>query len=188
MSRRNRPLSAVCFTAALSTVACGGAPSNGIDAAKSAMEAARSVGAETYAIEAFTDAEKSLAEAVAEVEAQGQRIVLFRSYTEASRLLREAKDRAEEARKQAEIKRQEWKDEAETLIQQTQAALVAARERVENAHEAARRKKLTTALQQASDLLFEAETLFKSGSYIEAHSKAEDAKTYADEVAEESGS
>ncbi|HSF18015.1 MAG TPA: hypothetical protein VLK65_20930 [Vicinamibacteria bacterium] len=137
-------------------------------------------------MEAFTDAEKALAEAVAEVESQNQRIVPFRSYTEASRLLREAKDRAEEAKKQAEAKREEWKDEAETLIQQTQAALVTARSSVASVHGAAKRKQLTGTLQQAADLLFEAETLFKSGSYIEAHSEAEDAKANADEVAEES--
>lgn len=186
-ARRFGGLVLASLAAVVLTTGCERARRESIDAAKSALEAAKSAGAETYVLQAYAEAEKVLAEAMKEVEIQNERSMFSRSYSEANQLLTKAKDLADEAKKRAEQKREEWKRDAEVAIEEAEAALVTAREATEKAG-VAKRDALKGRLEEAGTVLFDAEKALKAGSFIDAHAKAEDATAWANEVSEASGS
>jgi hypothetical protein len=105
---------------------CAGAPQKEVEAAQTALNDAKSTGAESYAAEEYSKAQESLAQANAEVEAQKGRFVLMRSYGRAKQLLRQAAQDAVAAKSAAEAGKVEAKSGAEVAIAAARLALDAA--------------------------------------------------------------
>lgn len=185
-AKRARTFLLAPVAALILTGGCQRVPKESVEAATSALEAAKSAGAETYVKEAYAKAETMLEKATAEIDAQNGRSMFSRSYTEAASLLTRAKESADEARVLAEKKREEWKREAETLISDAQVALGSARDFVAKS-KSAKRAALGATLERAGAGLVESEKAFESEHYVDAHSKAEEADALIDEVMEELG-
>ncbi len=81
---------ALAATALALLAACAQAPQPQIDAANSALEAARAAEAADYAPEAWTLAQDALNSAMNEVTAQNEKFALLRSYDQATQLLDKA--------------------------------------------------------------------------------------------------
>jgi hypothetical protein len=167
---------------ALIGVGCARAPEQTIDAAQSALEAAKGAEAQVYAKESYDKAEKAFADAMLEVNQQNEAFVLSRSYSKASEMLDEARDRAVKAKEDAEDAREEWRQNAQSLMQEARSRVTAVEESAAKARGAAKRAELKSAAEKATEALFAAEKAFDNQKYIEAHSKAEDAKALADEA------
>src|SRR3972149_1921043 len=98
--------------------ACAEAPQEAIEAANASVQAAKDAGAATYAADSLQVAEDALKTATAEVEAQGGKFALFRSYDEASQLLSQASEAAAQAKTDAEQNREKARLSAEAALAQ----------------------------------------------------------------------
>ena len=86
---------AVLVMALVTVVACGKPPQEDIDAAKAALDAAKTAQADKWAGTDYQTAESSLSAAQAEVDAQAQK--WFKNYDKAKELMMTAKADAEKA-------------------------------------------------------------------------------------------
>src|SRR5947209_19623194 len=68
---------------ALLAAGCAKPPQAEMQAAQAALDEAKTSGAESYAPESFSKAQESMAQAKAEVDAQGSKFFLMRSYGKA---------------------------------------------------------------------------------------------------------
>jgi hypothetical protein len=166
--------------------ACAKVPQEAIDAANASLQAAKDAGAATYAADSLRAAEDALNTATAEVEAQGGKFALLRSYDEASQLLSQASEAAASAKTDAEQNREKARLSAEAAILAAQSAITSAKSAVDVAPAGkgtrteieAMRSELATleaALAQASEM-------YEAGDYLGALARAESVKSEADAI------
>jgi hypothetical protein len=155
---------AVLICAAVLCTGCSEPPQKEINRAQGALDAARAVGAEQYAPEAFAGAMTSLEQANDAVAQRDYRLALSRAL--------DANERAQEAAKQAADGKARARSEGEAALTQTAASLQQLQASIEAATERriptrellpARRvaKEATTAVQEAREEL-------KAQRYLEA--------------------
>src|SRR5262245_10086812 len=105
------------------TTGCGSPPQADVDAAKSAIDAARQQGAPEYAPEAMKAAEDADAAMQAELDAQQGKFPLFRSYKDAGEKAAAAKQAGEQAQASAQQGKEMAKQQATAAIQEGQTML-----------------------------------------------------------------
>jgi hypothetical protein len=113
---------ALVFTLALLS-GCAKAPQETIDAAKMALEAAKTAEADRYIADQFNAAQDSLNAAMTEIEAQNSKFALTRNYDRAKALLESAISAANAAKDAVAAKKEEVKAEAQNLMAQAQTAV-----------------------------------------------------------------
>lgn len=171
----------VAMVAALA--GCAKAPDAELQAAQSALDAAKAAGAETYAPESLSRAEDTLAQAQAEIDAQNDKFALFRSYQRATELLAQAKTEAEQAQADAEAGKEQARREAQGALEQARTALDSATAALETAPRGkgagADIEAMRADLEALTQSLAEAEAAFAAEDYLNAKSKAEEVQQQA---------
>ena len=157
--------------------ACAEAPQQNIDAAKSALEAARGAQAEEYAPKAWQLAEDAHNAATAEVEAQNQKFALLRSYDTATELLNKAREQANAATTEANEEREQAKARAEAAITEAETAISEAQTALESAPKGkgteADLKAMADELTAMTTSLAGAREAFSGGRFQMAQARAE---------------
>src|SRR5262245_13114006 len=110
-----RALSAFALLASLIVAACGTPPDKELQQAQAAIDAARTAGADRYATEEFTAAQTALAKANDAVAQRDYRLALNNAL--------DARERAQNASKEAAGRMAAVKREAETAIKDADASL-----------------------------------------------------------------
>jgi len=111
----------------LSVMGCAGPPQAELTAAHTALDGAKAAQAPTYAEEDWSQAQSALAAAEAEIEVQGKKFALFRSYDQAGDLIATATEKAGQARTAAVAGKERARTQAQTAYDQAQAAVEQAR-------------------------------------------------------------
>jgi hypothetical protein len=105
---------------------CGKPPEQEMQAARSAIETAKSAEAELYAREAYAIAQDTLNAAIAAKGQQDGKFTLFRSYGKARNLYLRAQALAEEATAAANTQKERYREEVAMLMDQAQRHLASA--------------------------------------------------------------
>ena len=156
---------------------CAKVPQADLDAAKAALDAAKSAEVDRYLPELFNAVKDSLDSATAEIEKQNSKFALFRSYKKAKELLAKVTADANDAVAQVAAKKEEVKTEVEGLMAQVAPAV----ENVKGLMKKAPRGKEGRAALEAinSELaaveasVAEANTAMTNGDYLTARDKVQ---------------
>jgi hypothetical protein len=156
---------------------CSSPPQAEVEAAQAALGEAEGTGAESYAPEAYSKAQESLAQANAEVEAQKERFVLMRSYGRAKQLLRQAREDAVAAKTAAEAGAVAARENAEAAINAARLSLDAAQVALATApagkDSRADLEIMRGDLDALRSTLAEADAAFGSSDYVTAQERAQ---------------
>ncbi len=174
---RIRLLAPALIATATLVAGCASAPTEAVNKANAALDAAQQAQAPDYAPEAWTTAQDSQAKLQAELAAQEKKFALFRSYDEAKNLAAATESAAENAKSEAVAGKERTKEEAQTLMTQAQER----HDEVVKALESAPKGKGTEAdlvsLKADSGsietTLQEMQSAFDAGDYLTAKTKAE---------------
>ena len=112
-----------CAALLLVLTGCDSPPASELDAARQALDAARSAEADTYAPDEIGKASATLKEAEAEIAVQDESFALTRSYDQARELVSRATSEAEAATAAAGENKAEVKVQAEAANEAAQAAI-----------------------------------------------------------------
>ena len=172
--------------AALLSVACAKEPSDAVNAARSALEAAKTSGASDYAPSALASAESAQAALDAELKAQSEKFALTRSYAKASELAAAAKADAEKAAAEAVTGKEQMKAEATTLIAGVRGSLDAAKQALAKAPKgkgsAADLETMNADVAGVESSLAAMDSAMAAGNYKDAKVKPEAAKQTLDKI------
>jgi hypothetical protein len=167
-------------------VGCQKPPQQAIDVAKAAVDAARAAEATDYAPDSLKAAEDAVAALDAELKAQEGKFALFRSYKKTQELADALKAAGEKATADAQAKKEQVKQEAQTLITDATTALTEAKALLEKAPKGkgtqADLEAMKGDLAGVESSITEAQNAFNAEKYLDAKSKAEAAKTTAGNV------
>lgn len=159
---------------------CSKPPQANIDAAKGAVESARSAEAGTYAQASLRSAEDSLAQLDAELKAQEDKFALFRSYKHADELAAAAKAAGEKASVDAASGKEQRKNEAQAAINDAKTSLDEANAALATAPTGkgtqADLATMKADLEGVASAITEAEGMMASEKYMDAKAKADAAK------------
>jgi len=159
---------------------CAKPPQTNIDAAKAAVEQARSAEAGLYADASLRSAEDALAQMEAELKAQEDKFALFRSYKHATELADGAKAAGEKAAADAAAGKEQKKNEAQTTINDAKTLATEVTDMLAKAPKgkgtAADLAALKADLDGAGATLTDAENAFNSEKYADAQAKADAAR------------
>lgn len=171
---------------ALLTVACAKEPTDAVNAAKSALEAAKTAGAADYAPDAIAAADTAAAALDAELKAQAEKFALTRSYTKAAELATAAKSAADQAAAAAVAGKEQMKAEATTLIAGVRGSVDAAKQALAKAPKgkgsAADLEAMNADVAGVEAALGEMDSAMAAGNYKDAKVKAEAAKATLDRI------
>jgi len=171
---------------ALFSVACAKEPTDALNAAKSALEAAKTAGASDYAPEALAAADTAAAALDAELKAQTEKFALTRSYTKAAELATAAKTAADQAAAAAVTGKEQMKAEATTLIAGVRGSIDAAKQALAKAPKgkgsAADLEAMNADVAGVETALGEMDAAMAAGNYKDAKVKAEAAKATLDKI------
>jgi hypothetical protein len=172
--------------AALLAVACAKEPTDSLNAARAALEAAKTAGAADYAPSALAAAETAQAALDAELKAQSEKFALTRSYTKAAELATAAKAAAEAASAAAVSGKEQMKAEAATLIAGVRGSVDAAKQALASAPKgkgsAADLEAMNADVAGVETALGEMDAAMAAGNYKDAKVKAEAAKATLDKI------
>lgn len=167
-------------------VGCQKAPQADIDAAKAAIESARTAEAGDYAQDSLRAAEDSWSQLDAELKAQDAKFALFRSYKKATELAQATKAAGEKAKGDAEAKKEQVKQEVTQLMTEAKTTLDEAKALLEKAPKGkgtqADLEQMKADLAGVDTTMNEAQQAFDAGKYLDAKSKVEAAKANATNV------
>jgi DNA repair exonuclease SbcCD ATPase subunit len=104
---------------------CAKAPQQAVDAAKAALEAAKTAEVDRYFADQYNAAYDSLSAALTEIETQNSKSAISRNYSKASALLASVTDTLNELMPQVEAKKEEVKVTVDTLQAKVQDELAA---------------------------------------------------------------
>jgi hypothetical protein len=151
---------------------CARAPEEKIQVVTTAFQDLETMNAEGYAPQAFDQAEKAYADAMAELEAQNGTFFLNRSYTLANDLLAKAKEALEKAKEEAETAREVMQQDADTLIENAKQAFATAEDAMgELQLPSARMEPIRKVYEDAGGTLKAAEDAFESGDFLKLLNK-----------------
>jgi len=155
---------------------CAKPPQAATDAAKQALDGARSAGAGTYAAESLRAAEDSAARLETELKAQQEKTAFLRSYKKATELAGTAQLAAQKAAADADAAKEKAKQEAAVAIEATREALGQAKAAVETLPKTkavqAARQPIEADIAVAETALADAESTLAAGKLADAKAKA----------------
>lgn len=160
---------------------CSKVPQVEIDAANSAIEEARTAGAEIYVQTSFVQLQDSMKAVMTGIEAQKSKF--FKNYSASKEQLASVTQLANEVKQQTEIRKEELKKEIQTTISEVKTLIDANKQLI---LEAPKGKEGTTALVAIKGelttieaIVVEANTMFDSGNLIGSLDKVKVAKEKA---------
>ena len=140
--RKNLWFGLVLIVGLVLVAGCAKAPQIEIDAARAALEAAKTAEASEYAPRALAAAQDAISAMDAELTAQQKKFALFRSYKNAKQLIAAAKTAGDQAAQTAAAEKEKARQEATNLIAQAKAKANAVVSQIQN---------VQTAIQAAID-------------------------------------
>ena len=169
---------------ALLTASCSKIPQAEIDAANASVEQAKIAGADIYAHESYVALQDSLKETMAAIESQKSK--MFKNYSTVKEQLARVTQLAGESGQQAEIRKEELKEEIQNTIAEVKSLIESDRQLI---LEAPKGKEGTSALVAIKGELNaieasmnETNTLFEAGDYLATIDKARVAKEKATSI------
>ncbi|GMR21906.1 MAG: hypothetical protein BMS9Abin37_0227 [Acidobacteriota bacterium] len=176
----------VCFTAVLPLAILMGAcaPGKDVENIESGLKELRSAQADAYAPAELEAAEKAYQALIAEMDVQSAKSFWSRSYRHAKELVSDADATFKKAKNATEDAREEAHRIADELLTETRQSFegidTALKEYPESTQKAFEKK-----LETIRTTILDGEKAFDEGDYLDAQSKAEDAKALADELSVE---
>lgn len=174
--QRRAVVFATTMTLAWTLAGCAKPPQAAVDAAKQALDGARSAGAGTYATESLRAAENAAARLDAELKAQEEKAAFMRSYKRATELAEAAQVAAQKAAGDEDAAKEKAKQEATIAIEATRGALgqaKAAAEKLPNTKAVqAARQPIDADIAAAEAALADAQAALTAGKPADAKVKA----------------
>jgi hypothetical protein len=168
---------------------CKSAPTEEINATKSAIESIETDDVHAYAPESLKAAQDEMNKALAEVKTQDEKFSLTRDYKQSVALLKSAKEMAEKASLEAQENKEKAKNDAETAIAELPLMLKEAKDQLAKAPKGKDTKADLEAMQNdlklAEEAAAEARMSMSTEKYIDALTKASTAKTKATSILEQ---
>ncbi|OGW01186.1 MAG: hypothetical protein A2889_05715 [Nitrospinae bacterium RIFCSPLOWO2_01_FULL_39_10] len=176
-----------CLLIAVVFVAgCAKPPTEDIDAANSAVESAKSAGAEKYLSDDAKKVSDELSAAMDEVKVQDGKFPLFRKYDKAKELLASVKGSAEKLKTDTAAKKEEAKRNAIASMEEANGAIANAKAMLEKAPKGKESKSdieaMTGDVKGLEDSLPDVQKSIDGEDYEGAVSKAKSIKEKADAV------
>ena len=176
------------FVAVAVLAGCDDPPTVELDAAKQALDSARDVGAESFAANEYSAAQRAYSEAEATTNTEAERFFLFKDFEQARTQIADAKSKAMQAESAAEAEKKRQRESAEAAIATARDAVVAAYTSLEEAPSGkgteADIEELRAELTTAEADLDAAEAAVDSENFSGAESLAESADQKATEIAD----
>ena len=176
------------FVAVAVLAGCDDPPTTELDAAKQALDSARDVGAEQFAANEYSVAQRAYSEAEATTNTEAERFFLFKDFEQARTQIADAKSKAMQAESAAEAEKKRQRELAEAAIATARDAVAAAYTSLEEAPSGkgteADIEELRAELTMAEADLDAAEAAVDSENFSGAESLAESADQKATEVAD----
>jgi chromosome segregation ATPase len=171
----------VLVTAVVAMGGCAKPPEAEIEAARQAMASADTAEAQTWAPEAYQEAQAAMDAVQTEINAQAEKFALTRSYDEAKRLVAEAQATAEAAQQAAIEGREAARNAAQAALETGRATLEQASTLLTELEACKRRPKgfetdvaaLRATLEGLQAQHAEAQAAFDGGDYQQAQAGAE---------------
>jgi len=168
---------------------CAKVPQQAVDAAKAALDAAKSAEADRYATDMFNAAKDTLDAAMAEIETQNGKFALTRSYGTAEKLLAGATAAANSAVEAAAANKTKVQAEAQQLLADAKTAIDNSKAMLKKAPRGKESRAAIEAMQNditaIETMLGEANTAMTAGDYLTARDKASASISKANSIAEE---
>lgn len=166
-------------------VGCAKPPQDAINAAMSALDAAKPLASE-YAADSLRAAEDAKAALDAELKVQQDKFALFRSYKKSDELVNDLKAKAEKAAADGNAGKEQAKNDATAAINDATTALTDAKMQIEKAPKgkgtAADLEAMKADLTAAESTINEANAAMQGEKYKDAKAKADAAKASAANV------
>lgn len=176
------------FVAVAVLAGCDDPPTAELDAAKQALNSARDVGAERFAANEYSAAQRAYSEAEATTNTEAERFFLFKDFEQARAQIADAKSKAMQAESSAEAEKKRQRESAEAAIATARDAVAAAYTSLEEAPSGkgteADIEALRAELSAAEADMDAAEAALDSENFSDAESLAESADQKATEVAD----
>ena len=176
------------FVAVVVLAGCDDPPTVELDAAKQALDSARDVGAERFAADEYSAAQRAYSEAETTTNTEAERFFLFKDFEQARAQIADAKSKAMQAESSAEAEKQRQRQSAEAAIAAARDAVAAAYTSLEEAPAGkgteADIEELRAELSTVDADLDAAAAALDSEDFSDAESLAESADLKAIEVAD----
>lgn len=176
----------IALITAVSVTACAKPPTEAVNAAHAAQDAAVAAGAATYAPDAQAAVASARAALDAELAAQQGRMALRRSYQRAETLAADLKAAADQATADANAAKEQARQEATSLISETRTTLQMVADMLTKAPRgkgsAADIAALKADLETAGQSLNDAESRLTAQNYLDARTKAQAAREAIESV------
>jgi DNA repair exonuclease SbcCD ATPase subunit len=183
MRTRSLGIMLIPITTLLMLVSCSRLPEDKVQTVTDSFHKLEDMKAKDYAPEAFKKAEDAYADAMEEIELQDEKFVLTRSYSKANDLLAKASEAVEQAKAKTEDGREEMQQEVATVLEDTKVNVKSAEDQLDKLKtKSAEITRIRDSFEETSGALKEAEQAFDSGDFLNAQSKANDAKALSEEV------
>ncbi len=184
------PVAGIIGAVAMAFLAAGCAqpPTERLEAAQKAVEAARSAGGPEYAKEDFAKLEQAFAQAKEELAKQEKTFAVFRSYADADRMLIRVAEEGKQVETKAAANKEAAKTAALTMEKEAQQAVASARELVAKAPVGKDRAAVESIKQDLSGLeegLGAVHQLIEKGDYAGAEAQAKSLKDKGAAVSDE---
>jgi hypothetical protein len=184
-----RTVVSVIFVLGLIISGCAKAPVVEVDAVKAALADAKTAEADRYANSEYGTANSSLAAAQSEVEHQNSRFALLRNYDQAKQLLTKAQADAQAAKSTADTNKAQVRSEAESTLQQTQTAIMEAKDLMTKAPKGKEGKAalelINADITMLETSLPEVTTTISNGDFLTARDQAQSKLTKANSIKQE---
>ena len=176
------------FVAVAVLAGCDDPPTAELDAAKQALDAAQDIGAEHFAANEYSAAQRAYSEAETTTNTEAERFFLFKNFEQARAQIADAKSKAMQAESAAEAEKKRQREAAEAVIAAARDAIAAAYTSLEEAPAGkgteADIEELRAELSTADADLDAADAAVDSENFSDAESLAESADQKATEVAD----
>jgi len=172
----------------LGMVGCAQPPTQQLEAARKAVETARTAGAGKYAMEEFAQLEQQMNSARQELAVQEQTMTIFRSYSEAEKMLAQVVAKGAQVEVHAGARKEAVKSAALTMEKEAQQAIESARELLAGVPVGKNRaaaEAINHDLGRLEEYLKGIHNLVAKGEYLAAEMQAEALKEKVAAIAEE---
>lgn len=176
------------FVAVAVLAGCDDPPTADLDAAKQALDSAQRVGAERFATNEYSAAQRAYSEAETTTNTEAERFFLFKDFEQARTQIADAKSKAMQAESSAQAEKQRQRESAEAAIATARDAIAAAYTSLEEAPSGkgteADIEELSAQLSTVEADIDAAEAAVASEHFADAESLAENADLKATEIAD----
>lgn len=176
------------FVAVAVLAGCDDPPTAELQAAKQALDAARDVGAERFAANEYSAAQRAYSEAESTTNTEAERFFLLKDFEQARTQITDAKSKAMQAESSAEAEKKRQRESAQAAIAAARDAVAAAYTSLEDAPAGkgteADIEELRAELSTAEADIEAAEAAVDSEDFSDAEALAESADQKATEIAD----